>query len=403
VHSSSRLAAAGALLGCLLAGCGSGSGPGSQPVTPTTASTARPPLRVLYVQAPLSGPAAGEGRAMLDAVRLVVDQHGGVAGRVRVVVRALDDGGRPPFATQPARCARNAAQAAADPAALAVIGTYELACSKRALQVLRPAGLWLVSPLNATDSLPGALRLAPSVSDEGAASAQLARALGAVRTAVVSRRPGAGVAFASSLIAAAAVEGADPVLELDASAETPQDIAGELRDAHIQVVALAGSPGTWSTDLLRELALLPKPSRPSVIAPETFDTLAFIGGAGAAAEGVRVISRLVPAEQLGGSARSFASAYLELHGQPPPVAAYAADAAEAVLAAAGSGDGSRSQVATALAALPAHDALLGRWAATPSGGITPRGLAVLVVDGGTFRVERVVSVSDPVPPSGDVK
>jgi ABC-type branched-subunit amino acid transport system substrate-binding protein len=340
---------------------------------------------------------------MVDAVRLVVDQHGGLAGRVRVAVRALDDGGRPPFATEPARCARNAARAAADPAALAVIGTYELACSKRALQVLRPAGLWLVSPLNAADSLPGALRLAPSVSDEGVASAQLARTLGAARIAVVSQRRGAGVVFASSLIAAAVAAGADPVLELDASAMTPQDIAGALRDSQIQVVALAGSPGTWSTDFLHALTLLPEPTRPSVVAPETFDTLAFVDGAGSAAEGVRVISRLVPAEQLGGRARSFASAYADIHGQPPPVAAYAADAAEAVLAAAGSGNGTRSEVGTALATLPAHDALLGPWAATPTGGITPRPLAVLAVDGGAFRVERVVTVSDPLPSSGDVK
>ena len=88
---------------------------------------------------------------------------------------------------------------------------------------------------------------------------------------------------------------------------------------------------------------------------------------------------------------------------PPPVAAYAADAAEAVLAAAAGGNGSRTQVAKALAALPAHDGLLGRWAATPAGGITPRVLAVLVVGGGAFRVERVVSVSDPLSPSGEVK
>ena len=53
---------------------------------------------------------------------------------MRVAVRALNDGGTPPFATDPARCARNAARAAADPGALAVIGTYELACSKRALR-----------------------------------------------------------------------------------------------------------------------------------------------------------------------------------------------------------------------------------------------------------------------------
>jgi hypothetical protein len=63
-------------------------------------------------------------------------------------------------------------------------------------------------------------------------------------------------------------------------------------------------------------------------------------------------------------------------------------------------------MSTALAGLPAHDGLLGHWAGTPSGGITPRRLAVMIVDDGAFRVERVVSVSEPqepLPASGDVK
>ena len=156
------LARAGAaVLGCaLLAGCGTD----AKPAPETTAAPPPLPQRTLYVQVPLSGPAAGEGRAMLDAVRLVVGQHGGLAGSVRVIVRALDDGGAGSAATDPGRCADNAATAAADPRALAVIGTYELACSVRALSVLQPAGLLLVSPLNAAAALPGALRLAPTES-----------------------------------------------------------------------------------------------------------------------------------------------------------------------------------------------------------------------------------------------
>jgi branched-chain amino acid transport system substrate-binding protein len=400
VRSSSRLAAAAALLGCLLAaGCGTS----SQPAPPPATTTAPLPMRTLYVQAPLTGPAADEGRAMVDAVRLVVEQHGGVAGQVRVRVRALDDAGKVPIVTEPARCAANAARAAADPGALAVIGTYQLDCTRSALRVLRPAGLWLVSPLNAAGSLRGALRLAPSDADEGTAAAQLANQLKATSVAVISQRAGAGAAFESALIAAAPALGIGPVLELDASRASPQQLASDLRDAQIQVIALAGAPGTWANDFLRALALLPDAQRPSVVAPETFDTLAFVEGAGGAGEGVRVISRLVPAEQLGGSAHSFASAYADLHGQPPPVAVYAAEAAAAVLAAVGNGTGARSEVASALEALPAHDGLLGRWSATPAGGITPRSLAVLVVDGGAFQVERVLSVSDPLPPSGDVK
>jgi hypothetical protein len=83
--------AAAALLACLLlAGCGTDD---AKPA-PSTAPTAAPaPVRTLYVQAPLSGPAGDDGRAMVDAVRLVVDQQGAIAGRVRIVVRALDHGG----------------------------------------------------------------------------------------------------------------------------------------------------------------------------------------------------------------------------------------------------------------------------------------------------------------------
>ena len=91
--STPRATACAALLACLAvlaAGCGDD---GAQPAPVTTAAAPPAPLRTLYVQAPLTGPAADEGRAMVDAVRLVVGQARGLAGDVRVIVRTLDDGG----------------------------------------------------------------------------------------------------------------------------------------------------------------------------------------------------------------------------------------------------------------------------------------------------------------------
>ena len=285
-----------------------------------------------------------------------------MAGDVRVIVRTLDDGGVE-GATDPRRCADNAGRAVADPRALAVIGTYELACSERALRVLRPAGLLLVSPLNAAGNLPGALRLAPTTADQGTAAAQLAEALGATRVAIVSQsrachrvrdrsRLGRGGRRHRSGRRSGCLRDADPRAH------------GRAAGGAVEVVALAGSPGPGG-HLLRAIAAVPKAQRPSVVAPQAFGTLAFLDDAGAAAEGLRVLSRFVPAEQLGGDARDFAGAYADLHGQPPPVALYAADAARAVLEAVAGTTASRAAVATALRALPPHDGLLGRWAATP--------------------------------------
>ena len=143
-----------------------------------------------------------------------------------------------------------------------MIGTYELACSERALKVLRPAGLLLVSPFNAAGNLPGALRLAPTTGDQGTAAAQLAEALGATRVAIVSQRPGAATAFATALASAAPASGIDPVVDLDASATPLPVLMDELLAGRVQVVALAGSPGPWANELLRAIARCRRRSGP---------------------------------------------------------------------------------------------------------------------------------------------
>ena len=179
----------------------------------------------------------------------------------------------------------------------------------------------------------------------------------------------------------------------------------ELQAGRIQLVALAGEPGGWADELLRALAALPKALRPAVVAPQAFDTLAFLDRSGPAAEGVRVLSRFVPAEQLGGDARAASPAPMPTctgsrrrwRSMPPTPRAPCSRPRRRPRPSRVPRSRRRSL------ALPAHDGLIGRWAATPEGGITPRRLAVLVVDGGAFRGERVIAVAEPLPSSGEVK
>ena len=264
---------------------------------------------------------------MVDAVRLVVGQAHGAGRRCprdRAHARRRRDGHR----DRPERCAAQRAARGRRSRALAVIGTYELTCSERALRVLRPAGLLLVSPLNAADDLPGALRLAPTTADQGTAAAQLAEALGATRVAIVSQRPRCGRRVRDRARAAAAARGIDPVVDLDASA-TPHRLAGRAaRGRRSRSSRWPARPARGRTSCCARSRRCPRR------APG--------GGRAADVRHARVPRRRrarpptacacsrgsCPPSSSAASARIFASAYADLHGQPPPVAIYAADAAE---------------------------------------------------------------------------
>ena len=326
---------------------------GGRVAAPTRSQRRRPrrpraaSLRTLYVQAPLTGPPPARGAPWSMRCASSSTRHGGLAGKVRVVVRAQDDGGRP---------RRHRASA---------LRAQRGASSRRSLGAGRDrhvrVGLQRARAARA-EAGRSAARLAGECGEQAAGSAPPRadvrrprhRGRAARRVArgharrVVSQRPAAGTPFASALASprpapasircrSRRIGDADPLL-LD-----------ELLAGRIQIVA----PGGLARNLGGRAAACDRGS-PGGAAPlgrraEAFGTLAFLDDAGAAADGVRVLSRFVPAEQLGGDARDFAGAYADLHGQPPPVALYAADAAARRPRGGGGHDGSRAAVASGAA------------------------------------------------------
>ena len=229
---------------------------------------------------------------MVDAVRLVVGQARGLAGDVRVIVRTLDDGGghaRPIRALRRQRRPRGCRSP----------------CPGRdrdvraGLQRARAAGAASGRPaagLAAQRGRQSAGALAPGAdtADQGTAAAQLAEALGATR--VADRQPEAGrrhrVRDRSRLgrgrrrhrsgRRSGCLCDADPRAHGRAAGGGSRSSPWPVRPA----------PGRTSCCVRSRL--LPKAQRPSVVAPQAFGTLAFLDDAGAAADGVRVLSRFVP-------------------------------------------------------------------------------------------------------------
>ena len=90
MRRSEIICATAGVLALALVGAACGSGTGATSAAATTSTT---PSRTvtLWVDVPLAGAAAEDGRQMLDGVRLVVAQSDYRVGDIAVQVRASDD------------------------------------------------------------------------------------------------------------------------------------------------------------------------------------------------------------------------------------------------------------------------------------------------------------------------
>jgi ABC-type branched-subunit amino acid transport system substrate-binding protein len=103
----------------------------------------------------------------------------------------------------------------------------------------------------------------------------------------------------------------------------------------------------------------------------------------------------IPPAQLTGEGADFVAAFTDQHGRPQAYTAYAAEAAGVLLDAIARSDGTRASVLQQVRRAGPREGLLGRYRFDAAGDATLRRYAVLVVDDGRFRFDRVVDVSEP--------
>jgi branched-chain amino acid transport system substrate-binding protein len=388
-----------------VAACGSPAGSASAPATTSTA-----PSRTvtLWVDVPLAGAAAGEGRQMLDGVRLVVAQSNYRVGTIGVQVRASDDADPVTGHSDPSRCRQGGARAAADPTAIAVIGAYESECTILALPALQSAGLALVSPVNSDPAIAAAgadqgsvlIRLAPADAAQGTAAAAEAKALGLHRLYVLDGRSERALRMRGALVTGARSR----QVAIVGDESSPRSAAGvaalvaRIRRARADSVWTGAGDGPGVVALLRALAPGPAGARSGVkpvvvIGSDALYREGLLRAAGVAAEGLRLTSGFVPPEALGGAGADFVDAYARQFGQPGPYMAYAADAARLVLAALRRSDATRAGVLRAVLRTRSYAGLIGKVAIAHDGASTLRQLAVFLVHAGAFRFERTLDLS----------
>jgi branched-chain amino acid transport system substrate-binding protein len=362
----------------------------------------------IWVDVPLTGAAAEEGRQMLDGARLIVAQAGYRVGDVRVRVRASDDADPATGHADPARCLAGATRAVRDRTAIAVIGTYESSCTSVALPTLAAAGLALVSPVNSDPTLTAAgaagthvlVRLAPPDAAQGSAAAAEAKALELHRLYVLAGVSPSAQRMQKALRAAAPSHQLVIVGEESSprSAGSVPALLARIRKARADSVWIGAGVDPGVVAVLRALAPLRahRTSGPAPLAVLGSDALyrdGLLQAAGRAAEGIHLTSGFVPPDALSGDGADFADAFARQFGQAGLYTAYAADAARLVLAALRRSDASRAGVLRALFRTRSYKGLIGKVAVTPNGASTLARIAIFQVRNGSFRLERTLDLA----------
>ena len=345
-----------AVLLLLVGGCGGGSRAGEGAANVGSPGT-------VYVELPFSGATRPDALSMLAAVRLAVEQSGS-----RIAVKRLDD-----MRGDLARCRSNARRALADATAIAVIGTYDSACTAAVQEVLARSTIALVSPVNAANGLDGVVRIAPTAEDEARGVIAAARSLRPDRLVLAEGWRGAGGEIQELLVRS-------PLKAVSASVGRAPSLArrGDL------IVGVGLSPVQ-----VAGLLVAARPVAARLLLPSSSAVPATLRLRGA--ESALVLSRFVPASSLSGRGQSFADAFAKRYGEPRDYDLYAADAMIAIDSALKAGGGVTAGLRQRLASLVDVPGVTRTFSVLPDGRTSPQPMAVLSIDRGGFRVDRVVT------------
>lgn len=137
-----------AVTGCAALALGLAACGGSDNKTSTGGGGAAGGTVDIYSSLPLQGASKDQTNAMVQGIRLALEQAGGKAGKFTVNYQSLDDSTAQAGNWDPGQTAQNARKVAQDPKAVYYIGEFNSGASAISIPILNQAGIPQVSPAN---------------------------------------------------------------------------------------------------------------------------------------------------------------------------------------------------------------------------------------------------------------
>jgi branched-chain amino acid transport system substrate-binding protein len=400
------------LLAALAAAC-AGDDDGVEPVAsrqcaPLLYEGEGEPDVIVVSDLPRRGIGAETTELMVGAIEHVLREREFRAGELRVGYQSCNDTvGDQPF--DPSLCRRNAQAYVDNEDVVGIVGPWNSACAVEQIPIVsrQTAGpLGMISPSNTYEGLtrgpaseplyPDGLRSYTRVvalsGAQGAASAQLAKRLGARRVVMLHQdlRDDYVRTLAEQFESTARTLGLETVSFEWPIRKSYSTLAASVAAARPDVVYLAGLTQDNANKLIEDLRAA-LPAAAELTAPDGFAYSFIAQELGAAGEGMLVTSTSVPSDLLPPAGEQFVRDFGHPAGEPGFLGApEAAQATEVLLDAIARSDGTRAAVVEELFATKVENGILGSFTFDRFGDIDPAPIGVYRFENGEIVAHDVV-------------
>jgi branched-chain amino acid transport system substrate-binding protein len=415
--NSRWLAATGCLIGALAMGVGAcggddnggggggGGGGGSKSLT-------------VYSSLPLQGASRPQTTALVNGIKLALDQAGGKAGDFTVKYQSLDDSTAQAGSWTPEATQANARKAAQDDSTAAYIGEFNSGASAVSIPILNEAGVPQISPANTavglTSDEPGAnpgepekyypaqtrtyTRIVPKDTIQAAALATLMKQDGCTKVFMTNDKEVYGAGLAKNIQIAGKSQGLDVVANeaIDKNAPNYRSLAAKAKGAGADCFVYSGITANNAVQLYKDFAAaLPsaKLYGPDGVAESGFADPKEGGIPANVASRVKVTVATLSPDEYPPEGQQFFSEFSKKYGEknPDPYAIYGYEAMRLALdAIERSGSGKKEDIVKALFDTKDRQSVLGTYSIDENGDTTLTDYGVYSIKGGELTFDSTI-------------
>jgi branched-chain amino acid transport system substrate-binding protein len=415
--NSRWLAATGCLVGALALGVGAcggddnGGGGGSAGKTVT-----------IYSSLPLQGASRPQTTALVNGIKLALEQAGGKAGDTTVKYQSLDDSTAQAGSWTPEATQANASKAAQDDSTAVYIGEFNSGASAISIPVLNEAGVPQISPANTyvglTSDEPGSepgepdkfypagtrtyTRIVPKDTIQAAALATLMKEDGCTKVQMANDKEVYGAGLAKNIQLSADAQGLTIVSNeaIDKNAPNYRSLASKAKGAGADCFVYSGITANNAVQLYKDFsAAIPdaKLYGPDGVAESGFADPKEGGIPADVAAKVKVTVATLSPDEYPPEGKDFFQQFSDKYGEPnpDPYAIYGYEAMRLALdAIERSGDASKANIVKALFETKDRESVLGTYSIDENGDTTLSDYGIYKIDNGELVFDQTIKAAN---------